>query len=98
MCENGFIWNPSTCECDKSCVVGKYLDDVNCKCRKRLIDTPVEKNDEDNDGNEMVYNVTLYDFGLNSRVWKYCMLNVTLFIIVFALIIIGIIGVSFHFY
>ena len=39
-CDNGFIWNPSTCECecDKSCDVGEYLDYVNCKCRKRLID------------------------------------------------------------
>ena len=39
-CDDGFIWNPSTCECecDKSCDVGEYLDYVNCKCRKRLID------------------------------------------------------------
>ena len=39
-CDDGFIWNPSTCECEcaKSCDVGEYLDYVNCKCRKRLID------------------------------------------------------------
>ena len=28
MCDKGFIWNPSNCECecDKSCDVGEYLD------------------------------------------------------------------------
>ena len=39
-CADGFIWNRSTyeCACDKSCDVVEYLDYVNCKCRKRLID------------------------------------------------------------
>ena len=37
-CEDGFICNPSTCECDKSCDVAEYLDCVNCICRKCLID------------------------------------------------------------
>ena len=28
MCDKGFIWNPSNCECkcDKTCDVGEYLD------------------------------------------------------------------------
>ena len=26
MRDKGFIWNPRNCECDKSCVVGEYLD------------------------------------------------------------------------
>ena len=28
MCDKGFIWNPSQCECecDKACDVGEYLD------------------------------------------------------------------------
>ena len=43
------------CECDKSCEVGEYLDNVNCKCRKRLNDKLVRKYDEDIDGNEMIY-------------------------------------------
>ena len=40
VCDKGFIWNPSNCECecDKSCNTGEYLDYSNCKCRKRLID------------------------------------------------------------
>ena len=33
-CDNGFIWNPSDCECDKLCYIGEYLDYKNCKCRK----------------------------------------------------------------
>ena len=45
MCDKGFIWNPSNCECecDKSCDIGKYLDYENCKCRKRLIDQLVDE-------------------------------------------------------
>ena len=28
ICDKGFIWNPSNCECecDKSCDVGEYLE------------------------------------------------------------------------
>ena len=45
MCEKGFIWNPSNCECecDKSCYVGEYLDYKNWKYRKRIIDKLVEE-------------------------------------------------------
>ena len=40
MCDKGFIWNPSKCECecDKSCDVGEYLDYENCKCKKKLVE------------------------------------------------------------
>ena len=40
MCDKGFTWNPSNCECkcDKSCDVGEYLDYKNCKCRNILVD------------------------------------------------------------
>ena len=36
LCNKGFIWNPSNCECgcDKSCDIGEYLDYEICKCRK----------------------------------------------------------------
>ena len=39
VCDKGFIWNPSKCECesDKACDVGEYLDYENCKCRKKLV-------------------------------------------------------------
>ena len=40
VCDKGFIWNPSNCECecDKTCDIGEYLDYENCKCRKKLVD------------------------------------------------------------
>ena len=57
MCDKGFIWNPSNCECecDKLCDAGEYLDYKNCKCRKRLIVKLVEEYSENIDGNEMLY-------------------------------------------
>ena len=41
----GFIWNPSNCECecDTSCDVGEYLEYVNCTLRKRLVDKLIEE-------------------------------------------------------
>ena len=45
VCDKGFIWNPSNCECkfDKSCHIGEYLDYSNYKCRKELVDELVEE-------------------------------------------------------
>ena len=39
ICDKGFIWNPSVCECecDKLCDVGEYLDYKNCRFRKKLL-------------------------------------------------------------
>ena len=36
VCDKGYIWNPSNCECecDKSCDFIEYLDYKNCKCKK----------------------------------------------------------------
>ena len=55
ICDKGFIWNPSNCECecDKLCDIGEYLDYANCKCRKRLIDKLVEECSENIDENEL---------------------------------------------
>ena len=38
VCDKGFIWNLSNCECecDKSCDVDEYLDYENCKYRKKI--------------------------------------------------------------
>ena len=43
--DKGFIWNASNCECeyDKSCDIKKYLNNENCKCRKKLVDRTVEE-------------------------------------------------------
>ena len=43
MCDKRFIWNPSNCECDKSCDIGEYLDYSNCKCRKKLVDKLIKE-------------------------------------------------------
>ena len=43
VCDKGFIWNPSNCECDKSFDEGEYLDYSNCICRKKLVDKLVEE-------------------------------------------------------
>ena len=55
-CDDGVIWNSSTCEweCDKSCDAGEYLEYMNYKCRKILIDNLVRKCDKDIDGNGMI--------------------------------------------
>ena len=45
ICDEGFIWNPSKCECecDRSCVFGQYyIYYESCKCRKKIIDKLVE--------------------------------------------------------
>ena len=36
VCDKGYIWNRSNCECecDKSCNIGEYLDYSSCKCKK----------------------------------------------------------------
>ena len=45
VCDKGFIWNSSNCECEcgKACDVGEYLDYENCKCRKKLVDKLVDE-------------------------------------------------------
>ena len=60
ICDKGFIWNPSNCECecDKSCDVGEYLDNKNCKCRNKLVDKLVEECSENTNGNKMLHTET----------------------------------------
>ena len=45
VCDKGFVWNLSNCECecDKVCDIGEYLDYENCKCRKKLVDKLVDE-------------------------------------------------------
>ena len=44
VCDKGFSWNPSNCECecDKSYGIGEYLDFKSCVCKKTVIDKLVE--------------------------------------------------------
>ena len=86
----GFMLNPSACEyeCDKLCHVGKFLDYVDCKCRKRVTHKLVKVCTEYIDENEMAYNAS-FDFALNKKVCKSRMLNV---------IVMGISGACLYFY
>ena len=56
ICDKGFFWNPSNCECecDKSCNIGEYLDYSSCKCRKKLVDPLVEECTENINETEFV--------------------------------------------
>ena len=85
LCDTGFIWNPSNCECecDKSCDVGEYLDYENCKCRKKLVDKLVAECSENIGGNEIIYN----DY---EKVQNSC----TIYIVLFANAFLIIIGIS----
>ena len=90
MCDKGFIWNPSNCECecDKLCDVGEYLVYKSCKCRKRTIDKLVEECGENIDGNEMLYNGTLNVIPLDviplngyKKGCSSCMVHIVLFVV-----------------
>ena len=44
-CTKGYMWNPSTCECqcDIWCKPGQYLDHKNCICKNKLIGRVIEE-------------------------------------------------------
>ena len=67
MCDKGFIWDPSNCDCgcDKSCDVGEYLDYKNCKCRNKLVDKLFEECIKNIDGNKVLNYKTLDVIPLN---------------------------------
>ena len=92
VCDKGYIWNPSNCECecDKSCDVGEYLDYENCKCRKRLVDKLVEE------CNENIEETSLVKINSTKCKRNSCILYIVLFSIFFT-ISIGI-GVYFAYY
>ena len=77
ICDKGFIWNPSNCECEcNKCDVGEYLDYENCTCREKLADKLVEECTKAIDGNEMIFNGTLNDYGKvcdSCTVYLYCL-------------------------
>ena len=96
ICDNGYIWNQSTCECecDKSCGIGEYLDYKNCVCRNSMVDELVEECTKVVDEDE-IYNETLNKISSDDCV------SCTLYIVLFAVflttsVIIG--GVFLYFY
>ena len=61
VCNKGYIFNPSNCkcECDKSCNTSQYLDYLDCKCKKKIIDLIVEKRTEYDDNKTKLVNKTV---------------------------------------
>ena len=82
VCDKGFIWNPSNCECEcyKSCDIGEYLDYENCRCRKKLVDKLVEECTETN--NE----VKLAKITLSENENKYKCSSCTLYVVLFSIV------------
>ena len=85
VCDKGFNWNPSNCECecDKSCDIGEYLDYENCKCRKKLVDKLVEECIE-TDNEVKLAKITLAE-NENKYKCSSCTLYIALFLIVFTI-------------
>ena len=83
VCDKGFIWNPSNCECecDKSCDVGKYLHYENCNCRKKFVDKLVEECTETDDEAKMA-KITLAE---HENKCSSCKLYIVLFSIIFTI-------------
>ena len=61
VCDKGFIFNPSNCkcECDKSCNTSQYLDYLDCKCKKKIIDLTVETCTEYDDDKTKLVTITV---------------------------------------
>ena len=87
--DKGFIWNPSTCECEceKSCDVGEQLDYVNCKCSRRLVDKLIgecsEKVEE-----AKITGITLFEWNSvehKNKCKSWCTIYVVLIAIVFTI-------------
>ena len=91
ICDKGFIWDPSNCECecDKFCDIGEYLDYENCKCRKKLVDRLVD---------ECAENIDEVKIAVKNECSS-CMLYMVLFSILFTINVgIGTYFIYFHWY
>ena len=96
MCNKGFIWNPSSCECecDKSCDVGEYSDYKNCNCRKRIIGKLVNECSENIYENETV---DITPLNVYKKVCNSCVIYIVSFV-VFLIANIYISSVFIYFY
>ena len=85
VCDKGFIWNPSNCECEcgKSCDIGEYWDYENCKCREKLVDKLVEECTETTDEVKLA-KITLAE-NENKHKCSSCTLYIVLFLIIFTI-------------
>ena len=96
VCDKGFSWNLSNCECecDKSCGIGEYLDFKNCVCKKTLVDKLVEECTCVIEENK-IYNETLNMTSLNDC--SFCTVYNVLSV-VFLLLCLTTSGVFVYFY
>ena len=86
ICDKGFIWSPSNCdcECDKNCDFSEYLDYKNCKCRKKLVDKTIEE--------VKLTEITLFK-NENNYKYSYCKVYIVFMIVVFTTFI----GITIYF-
>ena len=91
VCDKGFIFNPNNCkcECDKSCNNSQYLDYLDCKCKKKIIDLIVEKlsmSIEYDDDKTKIVNITDNKTKIvNKTVENSCKVYIILTIVVIAI-------------
>ena len=81
VCDKGFIWNPSNCECEcgKFCDIGEYLDYENCKCRKKLVYKLIEECTENID------EVEIDSENEHENKYSSCTLYIVLFLVIFTI-------------
>ena len=97
VCNKGFIWNPSNCECewDKSCDIGEYLNYSNCNCKKKLFDKLIEECTE----NIEAVKINNENENENKHKYSFFIVYIVLFSIILAISIrIGIYFVYYHWY
>ena len=92
VCDKRFIWNPSNCECecDKSCGVGEYLDYLNCKYRKKLVDKLIEECTENIEQTSLVEGE---NENKHENKYSFCILFIVLFPLTLAINI----GIAIYF-
>ena len=91
---NGFIWNPSICECDKSCDVAEYLDYANSRCRKRLNKLVLECEDEMLNTTDTI---SIADKKVKCK--NNCLIYITIIVLsIMCLILLAIVFISCYYY
>ena len=85
VCDKGFIWNPSKCECEcgKSCDIDEYLDYSDCICGKKLADKLVEEGTKNID--EVEITEVTQDKNEHEKKCSSCILYIVLFSIIFTI-------------
>ena len=98
VCDKGFIWNPSNCECecDKSCDFSEYLDYKNCKCKKMLVDKLVEEYTENIEETRLVEK-TFTELQSAKNENKLKCSSCTLCIVLFSILLTINVGISTYF-